>query len=181
MDPPPEKWPVGNTVTYIGRVSAEKGIFDFLKAAENLPMIPFAVAGSYDDYPDLPQKAPNNVKWLGFLRGDALCQAYLDARIVVVPSRCYEGFPNVIVTAMTMERPVIATDLGAASSIISHNVDGRLFPFDNIDALTASISELYKDESTCRRLALEGHASAAARFSTESVYETLMKIYQNLL
>ncbi len=181
MPPPPDNWASGNTVTYIGRVSAEKGIFDFLKAAENLPMIPFAVAGSYDDYPDLPQKAPNNVKWLGFLRGDALRQAYLDSRIVVVPSRCYEGFPNVIVTAMMLERPVIATDLGAASSIITHNVDGRLFPFDNIDALTSSISELYKDEAACRRLALKGHESAAARFSSESIYETLMKIYQNLL
>ena len=180
MDPPPEKWPVGNTVTYIGRVSAEKGIFDFLKAAEKLPMIPFAVAGSYEDFQDLPQKAPNNVKWLGFLRGDALRQAYLDARIVVVPSRCYEGFPNVIVTAMMMKRPVLATDLGAASSIITHDIDGRLFPFDNIDVLT-SISELYNDEASCRRLALKGHESAAIRFSAESVYQTLLGIYQKLV
>ena len=181
MEPPPQNWPLGNTVTYIGRVSAEKGIFDFIKAAENLPNIPFTVAGSYDDYQDLPQKAPNNIKWLGFLRGDALRQAYLDARIVVVPSRCYEGFPNVIVTAMMLERPVIATDLGAASSIITHDVDGRLFPLNNIDALISSISELYKDESTCHRLALEGHASAANRFSAESAYETLLGIYQKLL
>ena len=181
MEPPPEKWPIGNTVTYIGRVSNEKGIYDFLKAAENLPNIPFAVAGAYDDFPDLPQKASKNVKWLGFLRGDALRQAYLDARIIVVPSRCYEGFPNVIVTSMMLERPVIATDLGAASSIITHDVDGRLFPFNDINALTSSISELYSDESTCRRLALKGHASAANRFSAESVYETLMNIYKNLL
>ena len=181
MEPPPENWPIGNTVTYIGRVSAEKGIFDFLKAAESLPQIPFVVAGSYDDYQDLPQKASSNVKWLGFLRGDALRQAYLNARIVVVPSRCYEGFPNVIVTAMMLERPVIATDLGAASSIITHDVDGRLFPFNNIDALTSSISELYNDDAACRRLALKGHESAASRFSAESVYETLIGIYEKLL
>ena len=181
MEPPPENWPTGNTVTYIGRVSTEKGIFDFLKAAEKLPDIPFTIAGSYDDYPDLPQKSPKNVKWLGFLSGNELRQAYLDARIVVVPSRCYEGFPNVIVTAMMLERPVIATDLGAASTIITHDTDGRLFPFNNIEALTSSISELYNDVSACQRLALKGHESATARFSAESVYETLLSIYQKLL
>ena len=181
MDPPPENWPIGNNVTYIGRVSAEKGIFDFIKAAEALPQIPFVVAGSYDDFPNLPQNAPKNIQWLGFLRGDALRQAYLDARIVVVPSRCYEGFPNVIVTAMMQERPVVATALGAASTIITHDVDGRLFPFNDIDALTSSISELYNDEAACRRLALKGRESAAARFSAESVYETLIGIYKKLL
>lgn len=181
MEPPPENWSIGNSVTYIGRVSAEKGIFDFLKAAESLPQIPFTVAGSYDAFPDLPQKSPNNVKWLGFLRGDALRKAYLDARIIVVPSRCYEGFPNVIVTAMIQERPVIATDLGSASSIITNDVDGRLFPFNNIDALTSSISELYNDEAACKRLALKGHESASMRFSAESVYETLIKIYRKLV
>ncbi len=178
MEPPPKNWAAGNPVTYIGRVSAEKGIFDFLKAAEALPHIPFVVAGSYDNFPDLPKNSSKNVRWLGFLRGEALRQAYLDARIVVVPSRCYEGFPNVIVTAMMQERPVIATDLGAASTIITHDTDGRLFPFDNLEALISSIAELYNDETACRRLALKGHENATARFSAESVYKTLLNIYQ---
>lgn len=177
IPPPPEPWSPGTTVTFIGRVSPEKGIFDFLKAAEKLPEIPFSVAGSYDDFQDLPQKSSSNVKWLGFLRGDALRQAYLDARIVVVPSRWYEGFPNVIVTAMMLQRPVLATNLGAASTIITHDIDGRLFPLDNLDALTSSISELYSDEATCKRLALKGHESATTRFSAESVYKTLVGIY----
>ena len=181
MDPPPENWSLGNNVTYIGRVSAEKGIFDFIKAAEALPHIPFAIAGSYDNFPNLPQNASKNIQWLGFLRGDALRQAYLDARIVVVPSRCYEGFPNVIVTAMMLERPVIATNLGAASTIITHDVNGRLFPLDNLDALTSSIAELYSDEYTCKRLATKGHESTTTRFSSESIYETLISIYNKLL
>jgi len=181
IEPPPQNWPTGNSVTYIGRVSEEKGIFDFLKAAENLPQIPFSVAGSYDNYPDLPQKSPQNVKWLGFLRGESLRQAYLDARIVVVPSRCYEGFPNVIVTAMMLERPVIATNLGSASTIITHDIDGRLFPFNDLDTLTTSIAELYNNETACRRLALKGHETATERFSAASVYETLVKIYRKLV
>ena len=36
-------------------------------------------------------------------------------------------------------------------------------------------------EAACRRLALKGHESAAARFSAESVYETLISIYEKLL
>lgn len=69
-----------------------------------------------------------------------------------------------------LQRLVIATNLGAASSIISHDIDGHIFPFNDIDALASSIAELYNDEATCRRLAHKGHESATARFSTESVY-----------
>ena len=181
IQPPPEHWSPGTTVTFIGRVSPEKGIFDFLKAAEKLPEIPFSVAGSYEGFSNLLAKAPKNVKWLGFLRDNALRQAYLDSRIVVVPSRWYEGFPNVIVTAMMLERPVIATDLGAASSIITHDIDGRLFPFDKLNALTSCIAELYSDESACKRLALKGHETASTRFSAESVYEKLIEIYRKLV
>ena len=35
--------------------------------------------------------------------------------------------------------------------------------------------------AACRRLGLEGHASATERFSTESVYQTLLTIYQKLV
>lgn len=181
MEPPPEQWQRGETVTYIGRVSAEKGIFDFLKAAEKLPQIPFVVAGSYDDFPNLPQTTPGNVSFLGFLSGEALRQAYLNARIIVVPSRCYEGFPNVIITAMMLKRPVLATNLGAASTIITHDINGRLFPVHDLDALVSSIETLYNDEAACRKLAMAGHDTAATRFSPSSVYDMLISIYKKLL
>jgi hypothetical protein len=58
---------IGSWVTFVGRVSPEKGIEDFIAAAQLLPEIPFVVVGNYDKMFLLVGKSPRNVKWLGFL------------------------------------------------------------------------------------------------------------------
>jgi len=117
--PPAESWSPGKYVTFIGRVSAEKGIEEFVECARRLPELPFQVVGDPEGMPGIRDAAPANVSWSGFLQGEALRQAYLDSRVIVVPSRCYEGFPNVIVQAKQLERPVLAADIGAPGAIVT--------------------------------------------------------------
>jgi len=173
----PQQWSAGKYVTFVGRVSEEKGIMEFIEAARRLPDIPFMVAGSYDGMPGIRESAPSNVKWTGFLKGEALRQAYLESRIVVIPSRCYEGFPNVIVQAMQLERPVIAVDLGASGSIVDEGVTGEKFRPMDVDDLNAKIGVLYNDVVRCERYGKAGRETALAKYSRESIYESLMEIY----
>ena len=104
---PAESWEPGRYVTFVGRVSPEKGIDEFLAAARRMPEIPFAVAGSCDSMPEIVGSAPPNVEFLGFLRGDDLRNAYRNSRFIVVPSKWYEGFPNVIVMSMMLKKPTL--------------------------------------------------------------------------
>ena len=80
-------------VSFVGRVSAEKGIDDFLEAARRLSELLFAVAGTVEDCPGLVASAPPNVEWMGFLRGADLDALYARSRVLVFPSRWFEGFP----------------------------------------------------------------------------------------
>ena len=178
---PAAEWQPGRYVTYVGRVSEEKGIVEFVDAARRLPDIPFMVAGSYDGMPGIRESAPSNITWTGFLKGEALRQAYLESRIVVIPSRCYEGFPNVIVQAMQLERPVIAVDLGASGSIVEKGVTGEKFRPMDVDDLATKVSSLYNDVAKCERFGKAGRQTALAKYSRESIYETLMGIYAKLL
>ena len=59
---PAEEWTPGKNVTFVGRVSEEKGIDEFLEAAKRLPEISFAVAGSCDAMPNITTQAAENVK-----------------------------------------------------------------------------------------------------------------------
>lgn len=175
---PAGEWFPGNTVTFVGRVSEEKGINEFLEAARRLPEIPFAVAGSCDGMPEVADRAPANVHFYGFLRGEELRRAYLDARIILVPSKWYEGFPNVIVMGMMLERPIITAAIGATGSIIADGVDGLLFQPGDAAALRERIAELYPDVERCREMGKHGRKQAENLYSREMIYRTLEHIYQ---
>ena len=175
---PAAEWQSGKYVTYIGRCSEEKGIIEFIECARRLPEIPFMVAGSYDGMSGLRETAPGNVTWAGFLQGEALRQAFLDSRMVVVPSRCYEGFPNTIVQAMQLERPVVAVNLGASGSIVQEGVTGEKFMPMNVDEMAAKVKTLYAGVESCRKYGQTGRQEALRLYSRESIYEKLMVIYK---
>lgn len=178
---PPAEWSTGKHVTFVGRVSEEKGILEFIECARQLPDIPFLVAGSYDGMPGIRENAPANVEWRGFVKGEELRKAYLESRLVVIPSRCYEGFPNVIVQAMQLERPVIAVDLGASGAVVEHGITGLKFAPGNVSDLSEKIIELYQNEEKCRQFGETGRKTALKLYSRESIYEQLMQIYQRAL
>lgn len=171
----------GDLVTFVGRVSPEKGIVDFLSAARAMPDIPFAVAGSDYGMPAIREKSPANVAWLGFLKSDALHALYLRSRIVVVPSRWYEGFPNVVVQAMACARPVVAARIGAMTSIVDDNETGLLFSVGDPKDLSVRLSALHQNRELCRRLGEAGRKKALAQYSPESVYVALMAVYERAL
>ena len=62
----------GDAISFVGRVSPEKGILEFLDAARKLPKYRFVVAGSTDAMPEVTKLAPSNVEFRGFLRGKEL-------------------------------------------------------------------------------------------------------------
>lgn len=173
--------PIGEYVSFVGRVSEEKGIHEFIEAARNLPSIPFMVAGSIDKNFIIPQNLPSNVKFVGFLKGDDLNKFYLKSRIIVVPSKWYEGFPNVITRGMLLKRPIITTNIGAMPSIIDNDVHGILIEPNNSKELELAVKTLYSDIDKCREYGEQGYTKARNLYSRESIYQILIGAYKQLI
>ena len=171
---------IGDYVSFVGRVSVEKGIYEFIEAARNLPSIPFKVAGTIDKSFVEPKQLPRNLEFMGFLKGNALNEFYLKSRIIVVPSKWYEGFPNVITRGMLLKRPIITTDIGAMPSIIDNNVHGILVKPNDSKALEQAIGTLYPDVDKCRRYGTQGYLKARDSYSRETIYRTLLAAYKHL-
>lgn len=171
----------GDLVTFIGRVSPEKGIEDFLAAAKLLPDVPFAVAGSENGGSSIRRQAPANVDWLGFLGVDRLGDLYHKSRIVVVPSRCYESFPNSLVGAMLHGRAVIASRVGAFADVVDDNVTGILFDVGNPNDLAEKLRALYQNRGMCHKMGKAGREKAMARYGPQTVYGALMDAYERAL
>lgn len=168
---------VGDWVGFVGRVSVEKGIYEFIEAARMNPEIPFKVAGNIDSNFRIPDDLPNNIEFIGFLKGNDLDSFYIHSRIIVAPSKWYEGFPNVIIRGMLHHKPIVTTDIGAMQSIINHSINGILVPPSNSKALSDAINALFNDEDLCRLYGKNGYIKASSTYTRDIIYSNLMNIY----
>lgn len=176
-----ENLSTGSLVSFVGRVSMEKGILEFIEAARLLPHISFAIAGGVDSsLVHLQNDSPQNIIWHGFLKGAALDGLYSKSQIIVIPGKWYEGFPNVITRAMKHKKPVITSNLGAMASIIEHETNGLLVQPGNATELAAAISKLHSDPILCKKYGEKGFTKAQKLYSSETIYSILMDIYKNL-
>ncbi len=172
----------GTLVTFVGRASEEKGIEEFVEAAKELPEIPFAVAGNINSsLSNLKNESPKNINWTGFLKGESLDKLYSNSRIIVVPSKWYEGFPNVITRAMKHGKPVITSNLGAMASIINHEQNGLLVEPGNIKELVKAIKHLYSHPETSIAYGKNGRKKANECYSSEVIYSQLINMYQSVI
>lgn len=167
-------------ITYVGRISPEKGIDDFLSAASLLPDLKFSIAGEVTKRLKF-KNSPTNVVWHGFLESTKLDELFEESAVLVVPSRCYEGFPNVITRAMNHSKPVITTDIGCFPDIIDHGVNGFLYPSGNIHKLVEHIRWIVRNPDEASRMGQNGREKAARRYSLEVIYERLIEIYSKTL
>jgi glycosyltransferase involved in cell wall biosynthesis len=173
----PENDMIGDWVSFVGRVSSEKGIQEFIEAARLNPAMPFKVAGSLDAAFVMPADLPSNIEFFGFLKGDALNEFYLNSRIIVVPSKWYEGFPNVILRGFMLGRPIITTNIGAMQSIVETGKDGILVEPGSVDDLSNAIADLYPEVELCKQYGAAGRMKAETLYSREHIYEELIGIY----
>lgn len=171
-----EEIPIGGWFTFVGRVSEEKGIYEFIEAAKQLPHLTFKVAGNLDRNFEKPVDMPRNVEFVGFLKGRELDNLYRKSRAIVVPSKWYEGFPNVIVRGLLLKRPVITTNIGAMQSIIDNGVNGITIPPGDVEALKKAIEELSKDDNKSIEYGLKGYEKARTLYSREQIYLSLQSI-----
>jgi glycosyltransferase involved in cell wall biosynthesis len=145
-------------VLYVGRLSAEKGILEFLAATDGLPRV---IVG---DGP-LRDRVPEAV---GFVAPGEVGGYYERAAVVCVPSR-REGFGLAAREAMAYGRPVVATAVGGLV-----DVSGVLVPPGDVVALREAIERLLADAE------LRARVGAAAREAIRAHRggEALVALYQ---
>ena len=101
------------------------------------------------------------------------------ADVVAVPSR-NEGMGRVIVEAMALGLPVVATAVGGIPDVVTDGECGRLVEPEDVDALAAALVELGRDPALRRKLG-EAAVRRAEAFSTAVASEKLVAVYATLV
>ena len=154
-------------VLFVGRLSEEKGILEFLQATEGLPRV---IVG---DGP-LRDRVPEAV---GFVPPAGLGPYYERAAVVVCPSR-REGYGVVAREAMAHGRPVVASAVGGLIDAVEDGVTGLLVPPRDMTALRAAIVRLLGDVDLRDCLGSAARSTARERFSWSAATEATIRSYR---
>ena len=108
--------------------------------------------------------------------------AYKISNIVVSASVEPEAFGRVAVEAQSMEKPIIASDIGGSNETIIDNVTGFLFQSGNAEALSKKIVEVLQlDESRLKSIGIEGRKNIIKKFNVEKMCFSTYSEYKKLL
>lgn len=109
----------------------------------------------------------NNVRILGF-RGDvARIMTALD--VVVQPMQAFASFGLLLVEAMALKRPVVASALGGILEIVEDGKTGLLASHTDPGAFAGALAMLAKDPELCRRMGDAGYKRYTERFRAEQM------------
>ncbi|MDC1169146.1 glycosyltransferase family 4 protein [Candidatus Pelagibacter ubique] len=108
--------------------------------------------------------------------------AYKISDIVVSASIEPEAFGRVAVEAQSMEKPIIASDIGGSNETIIDNVTGFLFQSGNAEALSKKIIEVLQlDKSRLKSIGIEGRKNIIKKFNVEKMCFSTYSEYKKLL
>ena len=106
-------------------------------------------------------------------------QYYKAADFCVFPSVRDNGTITLL-EAMASGTPLIASNRGGTSEIVSHLKNGMLFEPDDADALPNAILSMYSD-SELRKTIVSNARKTAKQFSWENIAKKYVLLYRSLL
>lgn len=184
-DPPegqPSPDPDSALVVFAGRLSSEKGVRTLVEAwaQGGLPeSARLCIVGDGPDRADLQQlaRALPNVTFTGAQSPEEVRKLFLAARVVAVPSMCFENFPRVIAEAFACGRPVVGSALGAVGEIVREGYCGLTFQAGNPADLARVLRRILTEPGLAERLGRNARAEYLENYTAERSYDTLLRIY----
>ena len=171
-------------VVFVGRLTAEKGVatlvqawLDWGEAAPELRII--GEGGLRPALERLAAGAPRvPVRFVGQVAGEAAQAEIARARLLVLPSECFEGFPLVLREAFAFGTPAAVSALGPLPSLVKAGENGVLFAPGDPGALLAAVRGVWARPAALERLGQGARAAFAAHYTAEATLRALMNIYE---
>ena len=182
---------LGHTEPLVGLIADVRGSkgHQILLAAVPLvlarvPTARFVVVGDGVGFREVSESARAHglaeyVRLLGFRRDIPEIMAALD--VLIAPSLRSEGVSQVILQALAMGTPVVATNVGGIAEVILDGVTGTLIAPGDPVALASAILSVLRDPGGARRRAHAGQTIVADRYTLDRSMEGTLGIYKELI
>ncbi|HEY7380646.1 MAG TPA: glycosyltransferase family 4 protein, partial [Gaiella sp.] len=166
----------GSAFLVLGRLSAEKGIDTLLRSWGGWQL---EVVGDGPERARLSKLAPPSVSFRGSVPPGAIPNILSRARALLVPSRCYEGQPRVVLEALAAGVPIVASRIGSLPEIIDHAANGLLVDPDDEPGWREAIDRLCDDDES-ERLGEGAYTTWRKGFTPEHALRNLEDAYRTV-
>ena len=178
VEDPGDTGPPGSGFLYVGRLTAEKGPVDLLRAWAASPEGALGRLTIAGDGPLLDEVRRNadersDVQVVGRVTPAVVSDLMRRCAVVVVPSRWAEAFPRVIAEALAHGRPVLTTDRGSLAEIVGDA--GWAVPATE-PGLADGLRRV--SEADMATYGARARARFLEHYSEEVVFRTLVDVYR---
>lgn len=177
------------TVTFIlvSRLIKEKGIYDYVEAAnrikKNQPGVAFILLGDRDENPNSVELsdlkkwvAEGVIEWPGHV--DDVRPWLRKSSVFVLPTYYREGIPKSILEAMAMGLPVITTDIPGCREAVIDGVNGILIPPKDIESLTKAMTCFITEPEQVQMMGAKSRLRAKEFFDVTEVNKKIIDIIE---
>jgi len=176
-------------ILFVGRLEKRKGadyLLDAYKRVKGeIPNSRLIIVGpgtrlrkKYEK--QVTQNGLDDVVFAGYVSYDELPRYYKTADIVCSPATGRESFGIVLLEAMAVGKPVVASNIEGYASVVTHGVDGLLVPPKDGEMLAQALISLVTDESLRQQMGAKGRLKALD-YSWEHVAQKILDYYVRVL
>jgi starch synthase len=190
--------PAAPIVTFVGRITHQKGLTHLLRAGHDLDgAAQLVLCAGAPDTPEIAAEVEAAVERLQADRGNVVwieqmlpkpdvIQILSHSTVFVCPS-VYEPLGIVNLEAMACETAVVATATGGIVEVVEDGETGLLVPFDADDpeafaaGIASRVNELVGDPARAAAMGRAGRARVIEHFAWDAIAEQTVALYKRLI
>lgn len=171
--------------SFVGRINKDKGIEELVAAFLSLPdNAELLIVGLMDvtasptaDVLEVVNSHPR-IHCVGF-KNDI--RPYIFASDVLVLPSYREGFPNVVLQAMALEKPVVVTNVSGANEVVKPGYTGWVVPIrDSYSLGVAMLESMESEQDGLRAMGKRGRSIVVNRYERSWYLEQLLEFYHSV-
>lgn len=178
-------WDMRNDcIVFAGRLSSEKGVLSLVKAWRKwggaAPEL--RIVGDGELRTQLEKMAEGlPIRFLGQLPAQRAQAEIANARMLILPSEWFEGFPMVVREAFAFGTPAAVSDIGPLPSIVQHGRTGLVFQPANPDSLLEQVQKAWATPVKLHKLGMNARREFEEKYTEEANYNMMMEIYRQAI
>ncbi len=168
-------------ITTAGRLVPWKGFVGVLEAVailkKTFPDVRLIIAGEGEQRDVLKSVAANlgiskSVEFTGKLTQPVLSQRIISSDVFILNTQ-YEGLSHQLIEVMNLGVPIVTTSVGGNPELITHNKNGLLVSYNNVEEMVAALTLLITDRERSQSF-VRNAKETVKNFSQEKMLQSLV-------
>lgn len=178
--------PRSKTIAFVGRMELIKGV-DILPGllARLDKEVTLIMVGKGPERHSLERSfrrsgLTERVTWTGDIEPEAVMEVLEGCDLLILPSR-YEPQGRVVLEAMSIGRPFVASRVGGIQDMLRSGKEGILVDCNNLEEVSRYVNQILQDPDHAQAMGINGRKTVRQFYSWEILGSDIHSVYRSLL